>query len=105
MKKSEIDFLLLAKVVLVSMAYFYLMLFLSNLFCFLYFGSGAGASSNFAILVSYILFYFCVLSPMIFILYKTYSYRKTNQLIKFNSYLVSSILITLLMIYQFFQYN
>ena len=100
MKKNKIDFLLITKIVSVSICYFYSMYFLSFLLHFLYFGSGAGASSNFAISISYILFFLCVLPSMIFILHKIYSFRKTNQQIKFNSYLVSGVLITLFMIYQ-----
>lgn len=102
MKKEEVDFLLLAKVVLVSIAFFYLMNFLNSLlFTFIFFYDyDIGVSIKFAILINDILFFFSVLSPVFFILYKTYSYRKTNQLIKFNSYLVSGVLITLFMIYQ-----
>ncbi|CAM4096503.1 hypothetical protein FLJU110815_16610 [Flavobacterium jumunjinense] len=81
------------------------MCFLAILFHFLYFGSGAGASSNLAIVVGYILFFFCVLPPMLFNIYKIYSYRKINELIKWNSYLVSLVLVTIFMIYQFFQYK
>lgn len=105
MKRNKIDFLLLAKVVLMSMVYFYGMIFLSILFHFLYFGSGAGASRNFAIVVSKILFFFCVLPPMLFIFYKADRCKKSSQLIKFNSYLISGVLITFFMIFQFFKYH
>lgn len=73
------------------------MCFLGILFHFLYFGSGASASSYFPVLVGQILIFLIICIPIVFFIYKVYSFRKQKQLFKFKTYLISGILVTLFM--------
>ncbi|MBA0883691.1 hypothetical protein [Flavobacterium undicola] len=62
------------------------------LFFFLYFGSGAGASSDKAILTENVSFVILFLLPLLFGIFK---YRALTEKLKAKSYLYSGLLVTI----------
>ena len=99
MKKNKIDFLLLAKVLLLSIAYFYISVFLGILFHFLYFGSGTGASTEKALLIGNLVFGLILSIPIFLFIYKLVFYWKSKEVIKFNSYFFSLFFIIIIECY------
>jgi hypothetical protein len=78
------------------------MFFICLFSLFLYFGSGASASSESAIITGNIITVLFVFTPILFNFYKMYHLNKAKLINEFNSYLSTQIFITLFIIFHFY---
>lgn len=98
----KLNLTLLIKLIILEILYFYTAFFGLGLFLFLNFGSGAGASSEKAILFGKIAIYFVVFPPILYTIFKMYSYKKKGKISESNSNLIAGILIAIFITYNYY---
>jgi hypothetical protein len=95
------NYILLLKVIILEIIYFYTMFFVSLFSLFLYFGSGASASSSKAILTGNIITIAFTSIPILYNFRKVILLKKANKVYDFNSYLLAQILLFIFILYHF----
>jgi hypothetical protein len=78
------------------------MFFILGIILFLTYGSGAGASSEKAILSGKIAIYFAIFPPIIYNIFKMYFYKKLGKADKFNSNLITGIFMSIFVIFHYY---
>ncbi|WP_157802119.1 hypothetical protein [Flavobacterium sp. 1] len=96
----KIDLILMLKILVLEIIYFFGMFFILLFFFFGYFGSGAGASSAMAIKCGIVADYFLIFPPLLFNLYKIIKLYN-NQFAKAMTYLIAEIIMISFFAYQY----
>ena len=95
------NYILFLKVIILEIIYFYSMFFVCLFSLFLYFGSGASASSSKAILTGNIITIAFITIPILYNFRKMILLKKANKGYDFNSYLLAQILLFIFILYHF----
>jgi hypothetical protein len=93
------NYILLLKVIILEIIYFYTMFFVCLFSLFLYFGSGASASSSKAILTGNIIMITFIIFPILYNFRKMILLKKANKEYDFNSYFLAQILLFIFILY------